>query len=63
MLLAMQPIFTGAIGLERLGYMERARWLGSIDYLQQYDLLARPVLPEDVMTNHLIERAYNSTSR
>lgn len=62
MLLAMQPIFTGAIGLERLGYMERARWLGSIDYLQQYDLLARPVLPEDVMTNHLIERAYNSTS-
>lgn len=61
MLLAMQPIFAGAVGLERLGYMERARWLGSIAYLQQYDLLARPVLPEDVMTNHLIERAYNST--
>lgn len=61
MLLAMQPIFTGAVGLERLGCMERARWIGSIDYLQQYHLLARPVLPEEVMTNHLIERAYNST--
>jgi NitT/TauT family transport system substrate-binding protein len=61
MLLAMQPIFTGAVGLERLGCMERARWIGSIAYLQQYHLLARPVLPEEVMTNHLIERAYNST--
>lgn len=61
MLLAMQPIFTGAIGLERLGCMARARWLGSIAYLQQYHLLERPVLPEEVMTNHLIERAYSST--
>lgn len=60
MLIAMQPIFTGTVGLERLGCMERERWIGSIDYLQQYHLLDRLVLPEEVMTNHLIEQAYNS---
>lgn len=62
MLIAMQPIFTGAVGLHRLGWMERERWLGSIAYLHHDHLLDRPVQPEEVMTNHLIERLYQTTS-
>ena len=62
MLIAMQPIFTGAVGLHRLGWMERERWLGSIAYLHHDHLLDRPVQPEEVMTNHLIERLYHTTS-
>ena len=62
MLIAMQPIFTGAVGLHRLGWMERERWLGSIAYLHHEHLLDRPVQPEEVMTNHLIERLYQTTS-
>lgn len=60
MLLAMQPIFEGTVGLSRLGWMERERWLGSIDYLHHYQLLDRPILPEEVMTNHLMARVYNT---
>jgi NitT/TauT family transport system substrate-binding protein len=62
MLIAMQPIFTGAVGLHRLGWMERERWLGSIAYLHHDHLLDRPVQPKEVMTNHLIERLYQTTS-
>jgi NitT/TauT family transport system substrate-binding protein len=62
MLITMQPIFTGAVGLHRLGWMERERWLGSIAYLHHDHLLDRPVQPEEVMTNHLIERLYQTTS-
>ena len=62
MLIAMQPIFIGAVGLHRLGWMERERWLGSIAYLHHDHLLDRPVQPEEVMTNHLIERLYQTTS-
>lgn len=61
MLVAMQPIFAGAVGMERLGWMERTRWEGSIGYLRQHGLLDRALAPEEVMTNHLMERLYGVT--
>ncbi len=63
MLLAMQPIFEGTVGLSRLGWMEKERWHGSIGYLHDAHLLNRALLPEEVMTNHLIARAYNTTEK
>ena len=59
MLIAMQPIFEGMVGLHRLGWMTPDRWHDSIDYLHHDQLLDRAIVPEEVMTNHLIERLYN----
>lgn len=59
MLQAMQPVFEGKVGLERLGWMEKERWEQSIGYLQEHRLIDRPVSAEEVMTNSLMEAVYS----
>jgi ABC-type nitrate/sulfonate/bicarbonate transport system substrate-binding protein len=54
LLVAMQPLFEGQVGLDRLGWMEPYRWTQSIDYLTNSQLLDTDLLPEEVMTNALM---------
>lgn len=62
MLQAMQPVFEGKVGLDRLGWMEKGRWEQSIGYLQEHRLIDRPVSVEEVMTNSLMEVVYGGRS-
>lgn len=58
MLVAMQPILCGEVGLERLGWMEIRRWQQSIDYLLAEGIITQPLPAAEVMTEKLIEAAY-----
>lgn len=60
MIQAMQPVFEGKVGLTKLGWMEKERWEQSIAYLQEHQLIERPVSAEEVMTNSLMEVVYGA---
>ncbi|NPV75697.1 MAG: ABC transporter substrate-binding protein [Anaerolineae bacterium] len=54
MLLAMRPIIEGKVGLDKLGIMEAERWQTSINYLAQNNMLQKPLVAEEVMTNQFL---------
>lgn len=57
MLTAMRPIFEGKVGLNRLGWMEKARWDKSIGYLVDHQLIDRRLSADEVMTIDLMASA------
>jgi len=58
MLQDMQPHLTGAVGLERLGWMTAERWMKSTEYLATNGLISRMIPPEELMTNDLMKAIY-----
>ncbi|MDX2273328.1 MAG: ABC transporter substrate-binding protein [Cyanobacteriota bacterium] len=54
-LMAIQPLVIGDVGLERLGSMHPERWAKSIQYLTDNHLLKGSLRPEQVMTTALLE--------
>ena len=57
-LLALRPFLEGKVGLDRLGWMEKARWERSIGYLFDQRLINERLPVEEVMTNTMLESAY-----
>jgi len=57
---ALQPLFAGTVGMERLGWMDAVRWQKSIDYLKTYSLIDQLISAEDVMTNQFMEQIYSN---
>ncbi len=53
-LLAIQPLVVGDVGLDQIGYMDAPRWAKSIQYLIDNQLLTGSLNPEQVMTTTLL---------
>lgn len=58
MLIAMQPLFEGEVGMKRLGCMKPDRWEKTISYLKNNNMIALSPGVKEVMTNKLMEQAY-----
>ncbi|MBD3885393.1 ABC transporter substrate-binding protein [Phormidium tenue FACHB-886] len=56
---ALNPLFLGRVGMEKLGWMTTERWDKSIRYLEDYQIINRSLQAEDVMTNQFMEQLYS----
>ena len=58
MLLAMQPLIAGDVGLEKLGWMESERWQNSIVFMRASGMIDVDMAPNQMMTNRLLKQLY-----
>jgi len=59
MIIAMQPLFEGNIGFEKMGCMDTDRWMKSISYLVKNKMVVKAPNVEEVMTTDLMRRVYS----
>lgn len=59
MITAMQPLFEGNVGFEKMGCMNTDRWKKSILYLVRNKMVTKSPSVEEVMTTDLMRRVYS----
>lgn len=59
MITAMQPLFEGNVGFEKMGCMDTDRWKKSISYLLKNKMITKSPSVEEVMTTDLMRRVYS----
>lgn len=59
MITAMQPLFEGKVGFEKMGCMDTDRWKKSISYLLKNKMITKSPSVEEVMTTDLMRRVYS----
>lgn len=58
MITAMQPLFEGGVGIQKMGCMDHDRWMKSISYLVKNKMITKSPSVEEVMTTDLMNRVY-----